>query len=112
MPSGAYAVDLHPEQSQFGVQVRRTVPLPPPGNSGVVDFDNVFLSLSANPPLQVQVRIFASGGGQVFLSNVPVQRSRTGIGRVIQVGDEAALLVFTPPAANQTVFAFVEYSTP
>ena len=63
MPSGAYTVDINPQSVTInpGTQVRRTVPLPPPGNSGTVKFGNVFLSLSARPPVQVDVTIFING---------------------------------------------------
>jgi hypothetical protein len=114
MPSGAYAVDISPQSATLGTGtlVRRTVPLPPAGNTGTVKFKNVFLSLSANPLVQVDVTIFITGGGQIVLPSISVGNARTGIGRVIQVGDEAALVSFTTTADDQTVVAFVEYSTP
>ena len=113
MPSGAYVVDLSPEQSVTGAQVRRSVPLPPAGNSGTIDFDDVFLSFSAQPPIEITVRIFGQGTAQLFSNTFDVQRGRTGVGRVIQVGDEAAQITFTPRAGTaQALSAFVEYSTP
>ena len=37
---------------------------------------------------------------------------RTGVGREIQVGDEAAQIVFNATADVRALSAFVEYSTP
>ena len=117
MPSGAYVVDLTPELLLQGTAVKRTVPLPPPGNTGVVKFGRVFLSLSANPvpaaapTLLITITIFTQGGS-VPVGNRNVGTARTGIGREIQAGDEAAFLEFTTNMPNQSVCAFVEYTTP
>jgi hypothetical protein len=119
MPSGAYVVDLTPELVTQGTAVKRTVPLPPPGNTGVVKFGRVFLSLSANPvpaapaapTLPITITVFTQGGS-VFVGNRNVGTARTGIGREIQAGDEAAFLEFNTNMPNQSVCAFVEYTTP
>ena len=111
MPSGAYVVDLHPEQSVI-TPVQRSVPLPPAGKSGTIDFNAVFLSFSAEPEVLITVRIFGQGAAQLFSNTFTVQKGRTGVGRVIQVGDEAAQITFTPASPTQALSAFVEYSTP
>jgi hypothetical protein len=70
----------------------------------------VFLSLSANPPVEMRVTIFTQAGS-VFLGSINVDRGRTGIGRQIQPGDLAAFIEFIG-LSFQAAAAFVEYSTP
>lgn len=74
MPSGAYVVDLHPEQTATA-QVR-SVPLPPAGKSGTIDFNAVFLSFSAEPPVDITVSIFGQGPLSYFL--IPSRFSGAG----------------------------------
>lgn len=113
MGSGAYTVDLNPyNRSNAGTVITQTVPLPPAQNSGVVKFTNVFLSLSADPAVAMQVTVVTQNGS-VNLGTINVTTGRTGIGRQIQAGDLSALISFTIPAGEfNAAVAIVEYTTP
>jgi len=116
--SGAFVVEIGPVDTPTRSSI---VPLPPPGNSGVVDFEPVFLSVAAN---------FASGPGTgrtinvEFLRvpgpnnsttvNLPAGGGRENVGGALTPADRAALISTSGIAlsAGQQITALVEYTTP
>jgi hypothetical protein len=118
MGAGAYAFDISPSAEQLGanVKVKRIVPLPPVQNTGIIKYGRVFLSLCATVDVDVTINILTSGGVSVPLGFISVKTNRrSGIGREIAPGDEAAEISFdtsTNAAIKTTVTAFVEFSTP
>jgi len=116
--SGAFAIEIGPVDFATRSSI---VPLPPPGNSGVVDFQPVFLSVAAN---------FASGPGTGRTINVeflrvpgpntsttvtlPLGGGRVNVGGALTPADLAATISTSGVAltAGEQITALVEYTTP
>jgi hypothetical protein len=121
MGSGAYSVfiDSPAGGGPSGGVGRRVVPLPPPGNSGGVEFSTVVLSLAYDDfgqgpaTANAHVRILRGGGQlpKVFDVNVPVGRNPIA---TLQPNDQAASITTKPVGQGQlpAVTALVEYTTP
>jgi hypothetical protein len=121
MGSGAFSVFID-QQAGTGMgtpQWQRVVPLPPPDQSGIVKFTEVFVSLAydtfGDPDAPATIPAIVrrlKGSGAVAQTNFTVEVGRQSLGR-FDTGDVAVSVQLNPPAGfHPEVTALVEYATP
>jgi len=113
--SGAYQVLVNPGQLT-------TVALPPANQSGIIDFNQVFLSLATDAPLNFvapAVRLAIGKPGNFVVETVdPVPTGRQIIRGPLTENDEVASVFHQGPASGAPfgraapVAILIEYSSP
>jgi hypothetical protein len=120
MSSGAYSVCID-QQASTGPRehLRGVVPLPPPNESGEVQFTIVVFSLaydnfgdaSAPSTIPATVRVLR-GSGPVQTLHATIEVGRKWF-RIMHEDDQAVSIQLNPPAGfRPQVTALVEYGTP